>query len=64
MGPPSDPRHIREWCAEEFALLLESCGFEILRIVTQRSSIGFLVENGRAFEEPTSTLSNGARIVR
>jgi SAM-dependent methyltransferase/CTP:molybdopterin cytidylyltransferase MocA len=33
MGPPSNPRHIREWCAEEFSLLLESCGFEILRRV-------------------------------
>lgn len=33
MGPPSNPRHIREWSAEEFAMLLESCGFEILRMV-------------------------------
>jgi hypothetical protein len=47
MGPPSDPHHIREWCAEEFALLLESCGFEILRIVHQRSSMAFLVETAR-----------------
>jgi SAM-dependent methyltransferase len=33
MGPPGNPRHIREWSADEFALLLESCGFEILRMV-------------------------------
>ena len=32
-GPPTNPRHIREWSADGFALLLESCGFEILRVV-------------------------------
>jgi len=44
MGPPSDPCHIRQWSAEEFSLLLESCGFEILRVVRRRSSMGFLVQ--------------------
>jgi SAM-dependent methyltransferase len=33
MGPPTNPRHIREWSADEFALLLESCGFEVVRLV-------------------------------
>ena len=33
MGPPTNPRHIREWSADEFALLLESCGFEIIRVI-------------------------------
>ena len=31
LGPPHNPRHIREWNAEEFELLLSSHGFEILR---------------------------------
>ena len=44
MGPPTDPRHIREWSAEEFSLLLESCGFEIVRSARRRrASVGFLV---------------------
>jgi SAM-dependent methyltransferase len=32
MGPPANPLHLREWSAEEFSLLLESCGLEIVRI--------------------------------
>lgn len=31
LGPPHNPRHIREWNAEEFELLLSSHGFEVLR---------------------------------
>lgn len=33
LGPPTNPHHIREWSAEEFALLLESCGLQIFRLV-------------------------------
>lgn len=29
-GPPRNPRHIREWNADEFRLLLEASGFEVL----------------------------------
>lgn len=43
LGPPTNPCHIREWSAEEFALLLESCGFEIPRTMHRRSSMTFLV---------------------
>jgi glycosyltransferase involved in cell wall biosynthesis len=43
MGPPSNPHHIREWAAEDFSLLLESCGLEILRTVHRGSCMGFLV---------------------
>jgi len=45
LGPPTDPSHIREWSAEEFSLLLESCDFEILRVhrLADRRSLGFLV---------------------
>jgi hypothetical protein len=42
-GPPSNPRHIREWSAEEFAMLLESCDFDIVRIIRRRASVAFLV---------------------
>lgn len=31
VGPPPNPRHVREWTAEEFELLLESTGFSIVR---------------------------------
>ncbi|MGH9892235.1 MAG: glycosyltransferase, partial [bacterium] len=48
MGPPSIPNHIREWSPEEFSLLLESCGFEVVRIVHRRSSMGFLVHPMRS----------------
>lgn len=45
MGPPSDPGHIREWSAEGFALLLESCGFVILRTRRlPRASMALLVQ--------------------
>lgn len=30
LGPPGNPRHVREWSRDEFELLLESCGFEII----------------------------------
>lgn len=30
-GPPSNPRHVREWTSEEFELLLESAGFRVLK---------------------------------
>ena len=43
MGPPSAPCHIREWSAEEFSLLLESCGFDIVRMVHRRASMSFIV---------------------
>jgi glycosyltransferase involved in cell wall biosynthesis len=43
LGPPTDPRHIREWSADEFGLLLESCGFEIIRIAHRGSAMGFVV---------------------
>jgi glycosyltransferase involved in cell wall biosynthesis len=57
MGPPSEPCHIREWCAEEFSQLLESCGFEILRIVKQRSSMAFLVETAPAFQAASAAVA-------
>lgn len=55
MGPPIDPSRIREWSADEFALLLESCGFEITRVFhrlprtysPRRSSMGFVVRGAR-----------------
>ena len=47
IGPPSNPHHVREWTAEEFSLLLESCGFEIIRVVHRRSSMGFVVQAAR-----------------
>ncbi len=31
LGPPTNPKHIREWSREEFELLLESVGFTIER---------------------------------
>jgi hypothetical protein len=57
MGPPTDPRHIRQWSADGFGLLLESCGFDIIRVVRRtprRSVMGFLVraaqkDPGRVF---------------
>ncbi|MEW6471663.1 MAG: glycosyltransferase [Actinomycetota bacterium] len=48
MGPPSDPGHVREWTTEEFSLLLESCGFEIRRVLHRQSSMGFLVVKATA----------------
>lgn len=30
-GPPSNPRHIREWTSDQFELLLQSTGFEVER---------------------------------
>ncbi len=33
LGPPRNPRHVREWSADELALLCESAGF---RVVEQR----------------------------
>lgn len=32
LGPPHNPRHIREWSAEEFRLLVESAGFGVERV--------------------------------
>lgn len=29
LGPPGNPRHVREWTTDEFELFLESCGLEI-----------------------------------
>lgn len=31
LGPPTNLRHVREWTRDEFELLLESTGFEIVR---------------------------------
>lgn len=31
LGPPGNPRHIREWTADELSNLLEASGFEIIR---------------------------------
>lgn len=31
LGPPSNPRHIREWAHDQFELLLHSAGFEVER---------------------------------
>lgn len=31
LGPPRNPRHVREWTHEELHLLLEATGFEVLR---------------------------------
>jgi glycosyl transferase family 2/methyltransferase family protein len=45
VGPPSNPHHIREWSAEEFALLLESCDFEIVRMMRRRKCVAFLVRS-------------------
>ena len=44
MGPPNEPHDVRQWSAEEFGMLLESCGFEVLRIVHRRSLMGFRVQ--------------------
>jgi glycosyltransferase involved in cell wall biosynthesis len=54
MGPPGDRHHIREWSAEEFALLLESCGFDIVRMVRRgagRSCVVFTVRSARSASE-------------
>jgi hypothetical protein len=46
MGPPTNPSRIREWSADEFALLLESCGFEVTKAIPdKRSSIAFLARS-------------------
>jgi CTP:molybdopterin cytidylyltransferase MocA len=45
LGPPRNPGHIREWSADEFGLLLESCGFGIRRIRRlRRAFMAFLVQ--------------------
>lgn len=31
LGPPTNPRHIREWTEDEMRLLAEAAGFEVLR---------------------------------
>ena len=32
LGPPRNPRHVREWNRAEFELLLEAAGFDVLRV--------------------------------
>lgn len=31
LGPPGNPRHVREWSADELELLVEAAGFRVLR---------------------------------
>lgn len=31
LGPPSNPRHVREWSADELELLVEAAGFRVVR---------------------------------
>lgn len=31
LGPPNNPRHVREWTEDEMRLLLDAVGFEVLR---------------------------------
>jgi hypothetical protein len=61
MGPPTDPRHIREWSADEFALLLESCGFKIIDVTHRHSSMGFLVRNDFGSQPPRRDVINAAK---
>lgn len=32
LGPPHNPRHVREWTADEMRLLIEAAGLEVLRV--------------------------------
>lgn len=32
IGPPLNPRHVREWAAPELRLLVDAAGFEVLRV--------------------------------
>ena len=52
LGPPSDPRHRREWSQDQFRLLLRSVGFRIERTWRRDRRRVFLVR----FSETTPTI--------